>query len=239
MVKMVRSELMKMRHTFSIKMVIVFPTVTLLIGYLLSGNSVQLAAYNWWYMIMLPITISIWCASMIVSERNTGYQNIMCLGTSLKRIYLAKVFAVAILLLTSNLVMWGGCTVLGFLTVMNISPWDGLCGSILLFLAYLWQIPLIMLLAKWIGYLPAVLVSFGFNIVLSLIGTEKSWFIFNPYAIPARIVCPFFRMHPNGLTLEEGSYLLETGMVLPAVGINLLFGVLLLLLTMKLFTKGE
>ena len=120
MVKMVRSELMKMRHTFAMKMIVAFPAVTLLMGYLLSGNSVQLAAYNWWYIIMLPITISIWCASMIVRERNTGYQNVLCLGTSLKRIYLAKMFAAAILLLISNLVMWGGCTVLGFLTVMNI-----------------------------------------------------------------------------------------------------------------------
>ena len=168
MVKMVRSELMKMRHTFAMKMIVAFPAVTLLMGYLLSGNSVQLAAYNWWYIIMLPITISIWCASMIVRERNTGYQNVLCLGTSLKRIYLAKMFAAAILLLISNLVMWGGCTVLGFLTVMNISPWNGLGGSILLFLAYLWQIPLIMLLAKRMGYLPAVLVSFGFNIVFCI-----------------------------------------------------------------------
>lgn len=51
MVKMVRSELMKMRHTFAMKMIVAFPAVTLLMGYLLSGNSVQLAAYNWWYII--------------------------------------------------------------------------------------------------------------------------------------------------------------------------------------------
>ena len=44
---MVKSELMKMRHTFSLKLVFFAPLVTLLLGYILSGSYVQLSAYNW------------------------------------------------------------------------------------------------------------------------------------------------------------------------------------------------
>lgn len=238
MLKLVCSELLKMRHTSSMKLVVAIPAVTLLMGYVLSGRAVQLAAYNWWYMMMLPIAVSVWCAGMIARERNTGYQNVLCMDVPLKQIWSAKVLAAVVLLFTSNLVMWGGCTVLGFFTVMNVSPWNGLAGSILLFLAYLWQIPLIMWITRRLGHLPAVLLSFGCNILLSTVGAEKNWFLFNPYAIPARIVCPFFRMHPNGLVIEEGSYLLETQIILPALAASLLFGVLLLL-SMKPFLGGE
>ena len=41
MLSLIRSELLKMRHTFSLKLVILAPIVTLLLGYLLSGNSVH------------------------------------------------------------------------------------------------------------------------------------------------------------------------------------------------------
>ena len=46
MLSLIRSELLKMRHTFSLKLVILAPIVTLLLGYLLSGNSDQFAANN-------------------------------------------------------------------------------------------------------------------------------------------------------------------------------------------------
>ena len=49
---LVKSELMKMRHTFSMKLVFFAPLATLLLGYILSGSYVQLSAYNWWYTIV-------------------------------------------------------------------------------------------------------------------------------------------------------------------------------------------
>ena len=61
---MVRSELMKMRHTFTMKLAIIAPIITVLLGYLLSGNTVQYSAYNWWYTVILPLVISLWSAEM-------------------------------------------------------------------------------------------------------------------------------------------------------------------------------
>ena len=42
MLGIIRSELLKMRHSFSMKLVILAPLVTLLLSYLLSGSYVQL-----------------------------------------------------------------------------------------------------------------------------------------------------------------------------------------------------
>ena len=189
MFHLIHSELLKVRHTFALKLFVAAPIVTLSLGYILSGKFVQLTAYNWWYILILPIMIAIWCASFISCEKRTQYQNILCLSVDMKKIWIGKLFAVAVLLLLTNFVMWGGCTLFGVFTVMNIDPLNGFWGCMLLFLVYVWQLPLIMLLAKKTNYLTAVLISFSCNI-LSTIGAESDLFYLNPFAIPARIVCP-------------------------------------------------
>lgn len=125
---LVRSELLKMHHTFALKLFIAAPIITLGLGYFLSGKSVQLTAYNWWYALILPITIAIWCASLISCEKRTQYQNIFCLPISMKKVWLSKLLAVTVLLFLTSLIMWGGCTVFGIFTVMNIDPLNGLTG---------------------------------------------------------------------------------------------------------------
>ena len=238
MFHLIHSELLKVRHTFALKLFVAAPIVTLSLGYILSGKFVQFTAYNWWYILILPITIAIWCASFISCEKRTQYQNILCLSVDMKKIWIGKLFAVAVLLLLTNFVMWGGCTLFGVFTVMNIDPLNGFLGCMLLFLVYVWQLPLIMLLAKKTNYLTAVLISFSCNI-LSTIGAESDLFYLNPFATPARIVCPFFKMHPNGIPIENGSFLLNTGTIIPAVLLSLILAVLCFLLTAGLFTKGD
>ena len=134
MFHLIHSELLKVRHTFALKLFVAAPIVTLSLGYILSGKFVQLTAYNWWYILILPIMIAIWCASFISCEKRTQYQNILCLSVDMKKIWIGKLFAVAVLLLLTNFVMWGGCTLFGVFTVMNIDPLNGFFGCMLLFL---------------------------------------------------------------------------------------------------------
>lgn len=239
MVNLICSEMLKMKRTFSVKLVLLAPIITLALAYLLSENSAQFAAYNWWYTMILPIVVSVLCASIIVREKKTYYQNVLCLTSSLNKIWVSKILTLAILLFATNMVMWLCCTILGIFIGVNIVPVNGMIGCILLTVSYLWQIPFIMILTKFLGYLPAVLISFGGNIVFSISAAEKSWFLFDLYAIPARIVCPFFGVRPNGIFIENGSYLLNTGIVAPAIIISLASAGILLLVTAKLFAKGE
>ena len=223
MFSLVCSELLKLRHTFSMKLPIVAPIVTLLLGYVLSGNSVQFTAYNWWYTMIFPVAISLWSTNAISREKDTHYQNLLCLPIDLKKLWIGKLTAIIFLALFSSLLMCGGCTAFGAFTKMNINLLDGFFGCMLLFVAFLWQIPVVMWVAKRMGHLAAILLSVGCNMV----------------AIPARIVCPFFKMHPNGLPLENNSVLFEKGMILSAVCISLLLFILLSFVTARLFAKGE
>ena len=236
---MVKSELMKMRHTFSMKLVFFAPLATLLLGYILSGSYVQLSAYNWWYTIILPVLVSMLSASMIVRERNTGMQNILCLPVSSSKIWLGKIMALILLVFGANLLLWLATTAAGFAASMEVSPLNGLIGCILLALTFVWQIPLVMLLTSLMGYFPALILSVGANLLLSTIGAEKSWFFLDPYAIPARVVCPFFGMHPNGLPLENGSSLLDGAAAVPGVMIGLTLLVKMTWVGCRLFGKGS
>jgi len=238
MLGIIQSELLKMRHTFSMKLVILAPLVVLLLGYLLSGSYVQLSAYNWWYSMILPLVVSLCSASMIVREEKNGMQNIICLPVRFGKIWLGKTVALVILLFVTNLLLWIATTVAGVVTKVTVSPLDGLIGCMLLFLTYLWQLPFIMLSASFMGYIPTVLLSMAANMILSASCAETEWFLFVPYAIPARIVCPFFRIHANGIPLENGSPLLSGGYVLPALIISLVFALAVFWGSSKLFSKG-
>lgn len=238
MFSLIRSEILKMRHTFSFKLVVLAPAATLLLGYLLSGNSVQFAAYNWWYTMTLPIALAIWSADTITRETHTSYQNVLCLSAGLSKVWISKFLSVAILLLISNLIMWVGCTVFGLFTEMKVSVMNSFIGCLFLFLTFIWQIPITMMIAKWTGYLFAILISFGCNIILSFVGVNESLFFLNLYAIPSRIVCPFFKIQPNGIPIEQGSFLLETANIPLALAVSFFAVALMLIITAKLFSKG-
>ena len=239
MLGIIRSELLKMRHTFSLKLIFFAPLVTLLFGYLLSGNYVQLSAYNWWYSMILPLVVSLCSASMIVREKKTGMQNIVCLPVQFNKIWLGKTAVLAILLFVTNLLLWISTTIVGFLTKVAVSPLDGLIGCMLLFLTYLWQIPFIMLLVSFMGYIPTVVASMAANTILSAtFAAEAEWFLFISYTIPARIVYPFFKMHSNGIPLETDSPLLSGEYVLPALIVSLVFAVAIFWCGSKLFSRG-
>ena len=238
MLGIIRSEYLKMRHTLSMKSVIMTPLVTLLLSYLLSGSYVQLSSYNWWYFMILPLVVSLCSANMIVREKKTGMQNIVCLPIRSDKIWFGKTAVSVILLFAANLLLWISTTAAGFVTEVTVSPLDGLIGCMLLFLTYLWQIPFIMLSADFIGYLPTVSASLAANMILSAALSESEWFLFVPYAIPARIVCPFFKMHTNGIPLESGSPLLTGGYVLPALIVSLAFATVVFGVSAKLFSRG-
>lgn len=234
----VQSELLKMRHTFAMKLVLCAPLATLLLGYILSGSYVQLSTYNWWYTIILPVLVSMLSANIIVRERNIGMQNILCFPVSFSKIWFGKMLALFFLTFVANFLLWLVTTVVGFMASMKVSPINGMIGCALSALTFLWQIPLIMLLTNFMGYFPVLILSVGANLLLSTVGAEKNWFFLDPYSIPARVVCPFFGMRPNGLPLESDSPLMDGSAVILGLLISFLLLFLMSWIGSRFFEKG-
>lgn len=238
MVNLISSEFLKMKGSFSKNLIFIGPLFTLALGYVLSGNLVQLTAYNWWYTMILPVIVSVWGTSIIRREENTQYQNILCLPVNIRKTWISKIFTLFMLLFITGLIMFLGGMFFGTFTIMNISLINGFIGNILLCISYLWQIPLLMLGTKFIGDMPTFLLSIVGNLFLSLLGAETKWFLINPFAIPARVVCPFFKMHPNGLIIENESYLLDKSIIIPSISISLIVAGILFILTTLIFVRG-
>ena len=68
---------------------------------------------------------------------------------------------------------------------------------------------------------------------------RKKWFFLNPYAIPARVVCPFFKIRPNGLPIEDGSPLLVVEHIFPALAISLVLAAAAFWICSKLLGSGR
>ena len=69
--KYVRSELIKNKKSFDVKMLVIMPCVTVVLAILMmSGNYVQMLAYNWWYLIFLPFVVSYVGGHLIHREKS-------------------------------------------------------------------------------------------------------------------------------------------------------------------------
>ncbi|TCK92590.1 ABC-2 type transport system permease protein [Natranaerovirga hydrolytica] len=234
------AEQLKTKRTFSSKLVVIAPLFTMFMAYILSSTAFQAAAYNWWYVMILPATLSIWCASIATQERKSQFRNVLALPINLRQLWSGKIQVVVTWLFIANLLMFTGCTLLGFVTQTYVTIQDAAIGCILLTLVLLWQIPFMLWMGSKLGYLSTVFIGFFANVIFSLyIFSERTLFYLNPYSIPARIVSPFFRVRPNGIPIIGEDPLLSTDNFGIALTICLILTVIITVLTSRWFDKRE
>lgn len=236
----VKAESIKLRRTFTKKMPFIMPLITaFLSAFLMAGESFQEGSYNWWYALILPGMLSLICAEVIYKDRKKlNYRAILDLPLDPAKIWLGKIGICAWLFFQSCVIFFLLVTSGGFIFGTTANLDESIFASLLLFVTFLWQIPLCLFLADRLGLFVAVFLNFAANIVF-IIGTAntKLWWI--PYSIPARIVCPVIKVLPNGLTARAGNPLLNSNVILPGVLISLAMFAALSALTALLFRKRE
>ncbi|GIO35416.1 multidrug ABC transporter permease [Paenibacillus antibioticophila] len=239
----IHAELLKLRRTFTARLVWLAPLLTLLLcAGLMAGSFFQSASYNWWYTMILPGAISLMGIGIIQKDRKKlNYRAILGFPTSLSKVWLGKIGAVSLLLLASSLLLLAGITLSAFVFPFPaaLSLKDSLTAASLLVLTFLWQIPLCMFLFMRLGMYGALLLNLLGNVIATVaLATTELWWVI-PYAIPARLMCPVINTLPNGLPVPAGDPLLEQGVLLPGVLIALGWFLLLSLLTMQAFKRQE
>lgn len=237
----IQAELLKIKRTFTTRLVWLGPLVTLLLcAGLMAGSFFQTASYNWWYTMILPGTLSLMAIGIVQKDRKKlKYRAILGLPTSLGKVWLGKIGAGALLLLASTFLLFAGITLSGFLFPAALSLKDSLTAFALLVLTVLWQIPLCMYLSMRLGMYGALLLNLlGNMMAMGNLSTSELWWVV-PYAIPARLMCPVINTLPNGLPVPAGDALLDSGVILPGVLIALGWFLLLSLLTMQAFKRRE
>lgn len=230
MIAIIQSEFLKCKRTFPLQLIWIMPLVTLILTLVLMGGQFfQYGAYNWWYTLLLPGSLAIFCAMILQRDAKMKYRSLLPFPIDPARIWLGKVSTGLLFLLSTSCLFFCGVTIGGYLLGQDVSFSSSLLASLILLVTCAWQIPLCMLLTAKIGLFATVLINILGNLVFSVLSIKPGiWLI--PYAIPARLMCPLLQLGPNGIPLETGSALTDTGVIIP--------GLLISIFTCIIFTAG-
>lgn len=240
MMELIFAECQKYKRTFTKKIIWLAPIVTLLLCTVLClGNMSQLGSYNWWYLMLLPGALTLICVSIVKKDkRKLNYRSILSLPINPEKIWIGKISTCVYFHFITCIIFFAGVTISGFIFGSSISILRSAAGSMLLFLTFLWQIPLCMFLSERLGLFLTVGMNLAGNMACTIfISKESYWWI--PYAIPARLMCPVIKVLPNGLPVPANDPLLSTSVILPGILIALIMFAALSLLTALPYRKLE
>ncbi|MGK4116127.1 lantibiotic immunity ABC transporter MutE/EpiE family permease subunit [Lysinibacillus capsici] len=240
MIAIMKAEQLKWKRTFIPKLLWLTPLITLLISaVLMGGEYFQTGAYNWWYTMLLPGALTICCALVIEKDKKIKYHSILALPLDLKRTWLGKIVTSSIWLFLITIIFFGGITAGGLLFGHSLPIASSLLSTFVIFLTFLWQIPLCLFLAAKLGTYLTILLNVVANIVGIVAFADGEMWYYYPFAIGPRLLCSTLGILPNGLLVPQGSPLLDKGVILPGLLLALAWFMMISFLTAMWFTKRE
>lgn len=240
MIKCMISEIQKLKRTFSKKLIWIAPLATLFIcGILGAGETFQNGAYNWWYTMFLPGALSIICATIVEKDKKLKYNELFTLPFSKNTVWIGKIIACSCMYLISSIIFVIGIILGGFIFGETMSFSQVFAGIIVLFITFLWQIPLCMILCGKFGMIATVLINMVANIIgVAGFSDSANWYLY-PFSIPSRLMCAILNILPNGFPVAKGSVLLNTNVILPGIIISLVCFIAITVVTGMWFNTQE
>lgn len=238
-----RAESLKMKRTFTKKLIILMPMACLLFG-ALSPAWYEANSFNWWYMMILPGYVALACFMVHQQEdKRLKYFAVMSLPVDLKKVWISKILLIGNYVFLSCMMLFAGILPGRFMFPLAIaSPMPVakvFAGALVIAVTSLWQIPFCLFLSKKAGLFPTMLINGGAGIVLDILAMDKGLWWICPYSITTRLMCPMLGILPNGMLAEKGDPLLNPNVILPGVAMSILLFVVLTVLTAGWFAKQE
>lgn len=236
-----KAEKLKLKHTFTKKLIIIMPLITLLITSL-SPAWYEVNGFNWWYTIILPGYIAVMCFLIHQKEdKRLKYRGVISLAIDLKRLWMSKVLLIGEFVFLSCIILSMGILLGSFIfpAANHIPVTKVIIGTIVIAVTSLWQIPLCIFLAKNAGLFPTILINSLVGVVLNLFTVDKGLWWSCPYSFTSRLMAPILGILPNGTLGEANNPLLNSNVILPGVILSILLFVLLALGTAHWFSKQE
>lgn len=235
----IKSELLKNKRSFAVKMVFLIPVVCILCAvFLMNGGYVQTLAYNWWYLIFLPFILVYLCGHLIRFDMKPNFHGLFSILTNKSLLAYAKVIVATIYLMLANWIFFLIIFVAGIVFGTQINVVDNLLAAIVLTLTFAWQIPFFMLVSKKINVFVSILVSVVCNLGIACLAAMKSlWWI--PFAIPARMMYHVLGILPNGLVENSGEMNGGAGVLSGGILIGVVLYIIMTYALGKAFMKQE
>ena len=189
------------------------PAIAVTMAFLLASSYGTIDAYNWWYMTLLPGTVSIVCCMVSQADKKLHNRAVAALPVDLRRVWDAKVIFciravilgnIILSLLTATAAMVSEHAA-GVMMLVDITLVQGATAVVVMTIGCIWQIPLCLWANERFGLYPTLLVNMALNLSGTIVVSLGSFWFINPYSVTARLMCPLIKVLPNGLIAEEGS----------------------------------
>lgn len=237
----ISSELMKFKHTFSKKLIIIVPIVTALLAFLMGGFYwYQVLTIYWWYAFLMPGTITLFCAlAHQKEERAVKYYSIFSMPINLKRFWRAKELVVVMFLAAVELLLFLIVNVgkiiapsLAQFTILQV-----LIGAIIIALTSLWQVPVSLFLVKKLNLVIALVLNGILGIFLPILVPTHMWWIC-PYSWTHHSIEAVLGIQSNGV-LDTSRISNNFYEVLAAIVLSIALFVIISILSESWFEKQE
>ncbi|MEG1254656.1 lantibiotic immunity ABC transporter MutE/EpiE family permease subunit [Clostridium sp.] len=236
-----RSENLKLKNTFTKKLIIIMPIISVLLGHL-SPSWYVINSFNWWYMMILPGNIALIAFLVHQKEqKKQKYIGVMCLPINLKKLWISKILLISFFNLLSCMILCIGVLPGRFYwpNAYSIPIINLIIGAVVIAITSMWQIPLCLFLAKKVGLFPTIFINTLAGVVLNIIMVNRGLWWICPYSITTRLMCPILRILPNGMLAERGNMLLNSNVIWIGIALSILFFVFLTFATAHWFSKQE
>lgn len=236
-----KAENLKYKRSFTKKIIILSPIVTLIIA-LLSPLWFEVNGYNFWYIVMLPGTITLLCILINQKEeKKLSYRSVYSLPVDLKKIWTGKILLISMYTFISSVLLAIGINAIGSILNLNLEIIlvKGFISIIIISISSFWQIPFTLFLCKKFNLLGGILINFGLGTILNImLATSNIWWI-SPYSYTSRLMATFLEIHPNGVPLEAGDILLNPSIIPIGIVISIILSIGVTIITSNWFQKQE
>lgn len=239
MVNDLKSEFLKQKHRFSLKLLWLSPLIAVaLVIILMGGRYFTEGVFNWWYTMILPGTLSMIVSFTVSAEKKHNHHGLFSVSINKKKLWISQLIMNTILLLIINIIFFIILSTVGIVLGVTMPFPNSFVASFVLFLTFAWQIPFFMFISEKIGSFFSIMLSLlcnmGFGIFFA---ATRLWYV--PFAIPARLMCPIIKVLPNGLPLEAGNHLGNTSVIFIGIMITVALYFILSFLTTLWFHHRE
>ena len=241
MVNIVKAEHQKAKRTMRRKFVWGFPLLTCAMAFILTlgmKNAYAESVWNWWYALLLPGMIAIFCYLSVVQEKKIKYYHLMTLPTRKSRLMMGKIIYIGCMILLSNVIVFAGATIGGFVLTTHVPVGGAAMAVLLLTVTELWEIPVALFLSERFGMIINLFICLFLTVCGVVMSQTGKWYLFVS-AIPMRLMCPFLYILPNGLPAEQGNPFLDPAVVVPGICLSVLWFFLATVVFLKWFEKRE
>lgn len=240
-INIVKAEYQKTKRSMRRKFIWAFPMITFALAFVLTlgmTNSYAESVWNWWYTLLLPGMLAIICHLSMVQEKKTSYYNLMTLSASKRKLMMGKIIYMGCVILASNLIVFAGASLGGFLLTTRVPLGGATIAVLLLTATQLWEIPVFLFLSDRFGMIAELLICLFLTVGGIIFASTGKWYLLVS-AIPMRILSPFLHILPNGLPAEAGNPLLNMGVVVPGICLSIIWFVFATFLFLNWFEKRE